>query len=342
MKLNVAFFAFFIMPLALNAQNKVSLKKDSKLPIINVTINNKPFTSFFFPDTLDKPVLYPISAPDGNIITRGFPLMPKLGDATDHPHHIGLWMNYENVNGLDFWNNSFAIPADKKTMYGSIKMSGQPTYKSGKEGSLNYQANWVNSKNEILLNEATSFVFTEQLNTWIIDRTTTLTAQQLVKFTDAKDGFLGLRVAHELQLPTKETKKFTDANGIVTTIVSSKDSIANGNYLNSNGIQGEDVWSKKANWCLLYGKMGNDTVSIAIIDHPSNIGYPSNWHARGYGLFSINPLGEKIFTNGKAERNLSLEKGKSVTFKYRIVIASNKKRLTNEVIEQLHTRFSKL
>jgi len=221
-------------------------------------------------------------------------------------------------------------------------MSGQPTYKSGKEGSLNYQANWVNSKNEILLNEATSFVFTEQLNTWIIDRTTTLTAQQLVKFTDAKDGFLGLRVAHELQLPTKETKKFTDANGIVTTIVSSKDSIANGNYLNSNGIQGEDVWSKKANWCLLYGKMGNDTVSIAIIDHPSNIGYPSNWHARGYGLFSINPLGEKIFTNGKAERNLSLEKGKSVTFKYRIVIASNKKRLTNEVIEQLHTRFSKL
>jgi hypothetical protein len=342
MKLNVTVLAFFMMPLVLNAQNKVSLKKDSKLPIINVTINNKPFTAFFFPDTLDKPVLYPISAPDGNMITRGFPLMPKLGDATDHPHHIGLWLNYENVNGLDFWNNSFAIPADKKALYGSIKMTGQPTYKSGNEGSLSYQANWVNSKSEVLLNETTNFVFTEQLNTWIIDRTTTLTAQQLVKFTDAKDGFLGLRVAHELQLPTKETKKFTDANGIVTTIVSSKDSIANGNYLNSNGIQGEDVWSKKATWCLLYGKMGGDTVSIAIIDHPSNIGYPSNWHARGYGLFSINPLGEKIFTNGKAERNLTLEKGKSVTFKYRIVIASNKKRLTNEVIEQLHTRFSKL
>ena len=93
---------------------------------------------------------------------------------------------------------------------------------------------------------------------------------------------------------------------------------------------------------MLYGKMGTDTISIAIIDHPSNIGYPSNWHARGYGLFSINPLGEKIFTNGKVERNFTLEKGKSVTFKYRIVIASDKKRLTNDVIEQLHTRFSKL
>jgi hypothetical protein len=94
----------------------------------------------------------------------GFPLMPKLGDATDHPHHIGLWLNYENVNGLDFWNNSFAIPADKKALYGSIKMTGQPTYKSGNEGSLSYQANWVNSKSEVLLNETTNEVI-EQLHT---------------------------------------------------------------------------------------------------------------------------------------------------------------------------------
>ena len=342
MKLNVTILALLMMPFAINAQNKVTLKKDTKLPIINVAINNKPFTSFFFPDTLDKPVLYPISAPDGNVITRGFPLQPKADDATDHPHHIGLWLNYENVNGLDFWNNSFAIPLDKKSAYGSIKMEGQPAFKSGKEGSLSYKANWVNSKSEILLNESTDFVFSEQLNTWIIDRTTTLTAQQFVKFTDAKDGLLGLRVAHELQLPSKETKKYTDANGIVTTVVANKDAIANGNYINSNAIEGDDVWSKKANWCMLYGKMGTDTVSIAIIDHPNNIGYPSNWHARGYGLFAVNPLGEKIFTNGKAERNLSLEKGKSITFKYRIVIASNKKRLTKEIIEQLQAKFSKL
>lgn len=340
MKLKAALLSLLILPAVIQAQNKVTLKKDKNAPIVNVTINNKPFTSFFFPDTLDKPVLYPISAPDGNVITRGFPLQPKLGDATDHPHHIGLWLNYENVNGLDFWNNSFAIPADKKSAYGSIKMTGQPQFKSGNQGSLSYTANWVNSKSEVLLNESTSFVFSEQSNTWIIDRTTTLTAQQLVKFTDAKDGLLGLRVAHELQLPTKETKKFTDAKGIVTTIVSTKDSIANGNYLNSTGIQGEDVWSKKATWCMLYGKMGNDTVSIAIIDHSKNVGYPSNWHARGYGLFSINPLGEKIFTNGKAERNLTLEKGQSFTLKYRIVIASNKKRLTNEVIEKLQQAFN--
>ncbi len=328
-----------ILPLFASAQNKVELKKDKNSPNINVTINKKTFTSFFFPDTLDKPVLYPISAPDGNLITRGFPLAPKEGDATDHPHHIGLWLNYENVNGLDFWNNSFAIPKEKKSQYGSIKMTTAPSFKSGNEGSLSYGANWVNSSNEVLLNENTSFTFSEQSHVWIIDRTTTLTAQREVKFTDAKDGFLGLRVAHELQLPTKETKKYTDDKGIVTTIVANKDAVANGNYINSNGIQGEDVWSKKAPWCMLYGKMGMDTISIAILDHPKNIGYPTNWHARGYGLFAANPLGEKIFTNGKAERNLVLQKGASVTFKYRILIAADKTQLSTKVIEQLQKSF---
>ena len=58
--------------------------------------------------------------------------------------------------------------------------------------------------------------------------------------------------------------------------------------------------AQEAGWCKVYGKMGNDSISIAIIDHPENPNYPTFWHARGYGLFAANPLGEKIFTNGKA------------------------------------------
>jgi hypothetical protein len=59
-----------------------------------------------------------------------------------------------------------------------------------------------------------------------------------------------------------------------------------------------------------FGKMGADSVSIAIIDHPQNPNYPTFWHARGYGLFAANPLGEKIFTNGKSAKNLHLKKGR--------------------------------
>ncbi len=324
------------------AQKKlVQLIKDKNDPVVKVFIHQKHFTDFFFPDTLEKPVLYPIYASNGFAVTRGYPLQPKVDDPTDHPHHIGLWFNYENVNGLDFWNNSFAIPADKKSLYGKIKFKAITKLKSGNKGELSYVADWINQNQEVLLNERTDFIFSEADNCWIIDRTTILTAQSLVKFTDAKDGLLGLRVAHELQIPAKETRKYVDDKGNVTTIVALKDSIANGNYINSNGIQGDAVWSTKANWCMLYGKIGNDTVSIVMIDHPKNIGYPTNWHARGYGLFAANPLGEKIFTNGKAERNLTLQKNESVTFKYRIVIASDKKRLDKSTIELLEKNFSK-
>ena len=42
--------------------------------------------------------------------------------------------------------------------------------------------------------------------------------------------------------------------------------------------------------------------------------------SRVYGLLSANPLGEKIFTKGKTEKKLTLKKGGSVTFRYRIII----------------------
>jgi len=124
-----------------------------------ITIDNKLFTEFIYPDSLEKPVLYPIYAADGEIITRGFPISPRPNEPTDHPHHIGLWMNYENVNGLDFWNNSYAIPAEKKSSYGWIKTNKIIETKSGREGVLKYNAEWKDIKGNILLSETTGFIF---------------------------------------------------------------------------------------------------------------------------------------------------------------------------------------
>lgn len=309
---------------------------------ILITINNKPFTSFNYPDSLAKPFLYPIYAPDGEIITRGFPLASRANEPVDHPHHIGLWLNYENVNGLDFWNNSYAIPADKKSRYGSINNTEVVSMKSGNEGSLTYTANWQDIHKNTLLKESTTFIFRVAGNSYVIDRITMLTAATDITMPDIKDGFLGLRVAHEFEIPSKEDKEFTDANGIITVVKAADDKLPSGNYITSQGKEGDAAWGTRADWCMLYGKKGNDTISIGIIDHPKNLGYPTYWHARGYGLFAANPLGQKIFSNGKEALNFSLKKDESVRFRFRVVINAAKERLTNEEIDKLAKIFAGL
>ena len=316
----------------------VSSVKEHK---VDVFVGGKLFTSFLYPDSLEKPVLYPLYAANGTVVTRGFPLDPKSGDPTDHPHHIGLWFNFENLNGLDFWNNSYAIAKDKKNLYGWIRTDHILKATGGNIGVLAYHANWTNQQKEVILEETTRFEFSGKGNQRIIDRVTTLKANVDAVFNDAKDGMLGLRLAHELQMPTTEDQKFTDDKGNVTIVKGGTDKVASGNYLTSAGKTGNDAWSTRGVWCKVFGKMGADSVSIAIIDHPKNPNYPTFWHARGYGLFAANPLGEKIFTNGKSEKMLTLKKGESVTFRYRVVINNGSQTTSTAQVNTLAGSFAK-
>ena len=327
-----------------NAKNPRTMivKNSSTAQKIDISINGKLFTSFCYPDSLEKPFLYPIYAANDSAITRGFPLNPRANDPTDHPHHIGLWFNYESVNGLDFWNNSYAIESDKKKNYGWIRTKKIIRAESGKQAIVSYFADWTNQQKKVLLEEATDLKFSHIGTSRVIERITKLTAKEEVSFNDVKDGMLGLRVAHALELPIWENKKYTDASGIVTNVKANKDSTVTGNYLTSEGKQGDAAWGTRGNWCMLYGKLGADSVSIIIIDHPQNPGYPTYWHARNYGLFAANPLGQKVFSNGKTVLNYKLLKGESVVFRYQILIASGMHRMDNSTIEKLAKEFSKV
>ncbi len=306
---------------------------------IDVYVGSSLFTSFLYPDSLEKPVLFPVNDAGQVPVTRGFPLDPRPGEPTDHPHHTGLWLSYENVNGLDFWNNSYAIPAEKKSLYGWIKTDRILESTSGIKGILRYHANWTNQQGDILLEETTRYEFTGSGKERMIDRITELKADVDISLRDAKDGMLGLRLAHELQIPALHDQQFTDSKGNKTTV--KKDSASSGNYLTSEGKQGDSAWSTRAAWCKVYGKIGNDSVSITIFDHPRNPNYPTFWHARGYGLFAANPLGEKIFTSGKSELNLKLKKGATLIFRYRILIQNGDSTPTANYLNQVLNSFSK-
>ena len=319
---------------------KVTENKTDKS--VTVLIDGKPFTNLIFPDDLEKPVLYPINAASGAIVTRGFPIKSRDGERTDHPHHLGYWLNYESVNGLDFWNNSFAIPADRKHNFGWIRNVKVTNTKSGiKQGEISYSANWENQNRDVLLKEETKFIFSGTENARIIDRITTLTAQQdTVKFKDIKDGMLGIRLTKELEFPSNKVEEFTDSHGNITKVSASGNG-ASGNYLTSEGKTGIGVWATRGSWCILAGEKEGNPLSVAIIDHPKNPGYPTYWHAREYGLFAANPLGQEIFSKGKEKLNLHLKPGSSITFRFRMLITSNEI-VAPETLNKMSAEFGKL
>lgn len=314
------------------ADNSEDVSEDSKFMLVEnpaekkveVWVNSQLFTSYMYPDNIAKPVLYPLRTVSGKVLTRSYPLETIPGERVDHPHHIGAWMNYGDVNGLDFWNNSEAIAEDKKDEYGSIFHTKVKNVESGdEEGVLEVVCEWRAPDGTILLEENTSFVFSAEENSIIIDRTTTLKAlDKEVSFKDNKEGMFGIRVARALELPSDKPDIFLDAHGNPTETKVLDNTGVNGNYLSSEGVEGMEVWATRARWMELHSTIEDEKVALVIFDHPDNVGYPTYWHARGYGLFAANPLGQSIFSKGEKVLDFKLAPNEEVTFKYRILVHS--------------------
>ena len=304
----------------------VRLVRDDAKQRVEVFVDGQPFTAYIYPPTQKKPVLYPIRSAKGTVVTRGFPLEPRAGERVDHPHHIGLWFNYGDVNGTDFWNNSDAVKPEERPKFGTIVHKAVTAVRSGADkGELEVDMDWMlaDGKGPVVLKEHTVFVFRGAAGWRSVDRITRLQALDArVALTDNKEGVLGLRVARQLEIPSKGSGVFTDASGKATKVPEMDNTGVNGDYLTSEGKTGDAAWGTRGRWCILSARIGDEPVTIAILDHPSNPGYPTYWHARGYGLFAANPLGQKALSNGKDELNLALEPGKSVTFRHRILILS--------------------
>lgn len=298
---------------------------------VDVFFGTDLFTSYRYTDAYYKPVLYPLITASGKSLTRGFPIDPMPGERVDHPHHVGHWLNYGDVNGLDFWNHSDAIPAEKKDGYGTIFHKSVSLNEA--KAALSVVAEWKAPNGTVLIEEHTTFTFSELDNHRIIDRETTLHAQTDVSLADNKEGFVAVRVTRALEHPSKKPEIFTDANGIPSEVKVLNNDGVTGNYLSSNGITGEAVWGTRGEWMALNGTLDGEAVAITIYDHPNNLGYPTYWHARGYGLFAANPLGQKVFSKGANELNAAIAANESLTFKYRIVV-SNGAAIDNTAAEQ--------
>ena len=301
---------------------KVEFKNKDSEKKIEVLVDGKLFTAFIYPEDMEKQTLYPIISSSGKIITRGYPMQPRPFERTDHPHHVGLWFNFGDVNGLDFWNNSFAIKAEDKPKYGSVKFEKLVSM-NPKKGELVTSSRWVDIKDKSLLKEETKFIFAGEGNLRSIERQTKLTANEQVTFTENKEGLIGMRLDRAFEEPAAKPEKFLDARGNETEVPVLNNEGVNGVYRNAEGIKGGEVWSKRSKWVALRAEKEGEVITIVIIDNPGNPNFPAWSHARGYGLFATNNLGGRAFEKDAKPVKIVLKPGESISFRHKIIIGGD-------------------
>jgi len=309
---------------------------------VEVYVDTILFTAYRYESTLEKPLLFPVNAPDGNAVTRGYPLDPRRNERVDHPHQVGLWFNFGDVNGYDFWNNSSAVADERKGAYGRIVHRSVDMIQSqASTGILKVKQDWMapdNEKSEKLIEESVSFIFRVSDGIWIIDRITSLTATaDSVVFTDNKEGMLAIRVDRAFEHPSQSPVILTDASGKSSGEALVDNTGVTGWYTNSEGDEGQDVWGKNARWVRLSGTRAGSGYSLILMDHPGNVNYPSCWHAREYGLFSVNNLGRSVYNRKLDSFQMILRLGDTLTFRHRFAVSTGI--LPDEKVEALYLDF---
>jgi hypothetical protein len=217
------------------------------------------------------------------------------GESRDHLHHRGLWFSYDDVNGVKFWEND---PSYTKPNIGRIVVTRSQWKDGDKSGTLTATMEWRDPKtNKPLVIENRDMIFYQDPKLRTIDFHITLTAAQEVTFGDTKEGAFAIRL-HD---------NFTERKG--------------GKMVDADGRTGMiHVWGKRSKWVDYTAEIDGERLGVAIFDNPQNPHYPTYWHARDYGLFSLNPFGQNSFDENMAENKTKLATGQKMTFNWRVVI----------------------
>jgi predicted negative regulator of RcsB-dependent stress response len=243
---------------------------------IQVKIEDQVFTEWRHKDWV-APFLYPVIGPNGENVTRHYPMKDGIpGEDADHPWHRSLRFSHSDVNGFNFW---WAPGQERAGHTAEVKLEKIEAMRSGKTGEVVLWNQWLGN-GKLVLREKVRLSFEPLADREVLmDYDIELHAADTpVVFGDKRDGGLLVRVAGAM--------KVEDAKG----------NPGAGTIVNSRGDKNAAAWGKRAEWADYSGPdASGKTVGIAIFDHPSNLRFPTHWHARMYGLMTANRFGTDHF-----------------------------------------------
>lgn len=292
---------------------------------IEVTIDGKPFTAYYFSPVTAKPYLMPLRTASGVVVTRGFPVgndasagNPK--SSAFEPHQRPLYFAHGDIDGLDFWSEQvFARYYDghPHQAYGHMVLDKVDSASGGKDaGAVRATFHLEDPNNRVIADETQTFTFRGEGRLRIVDCEFVIEATHgPVVMGDTKEGTFGIRLAPELSEP-------------------------HDHMTNSLGAHGEEqIWGKPADWVNYSGAISSKEVGVAVFDHPKSFRHPTTWHARAYGLFAANPFGLREFTNDpNKDGSWTIPERKSLTFRYEVLIYDGD--LSASQIEEAYKKYA--
>jgi hypothetical protein len=258
------------------------------------------FTTYTTHSGPNKPFFYPILTPEGQPMTRRWPLEENTGESHDHIHHRGLWFTHSSVNGIDFWTEQGKVGKTINTGYERVQ-SG-PIY-----GGFRARTEWRAPDGKLVATDTRDVkIVPLPGGDRLLDFTITITpAGEPLTFGDNKDGMFGLRLPDSLA-PHPDTSAHIAA--------------PTGHILNAMGQTDGAAWGKPADWVDYWGPIGGKTYGVAMFDAPANLRHPETWHARDYALFTVNPFGLHDFHLGdKGAGDYIVPANGTLTFHYGVL-----------------------
>lgn len=288
---------------------------------IEVIVDGRPFTTYYFNPQVSKPYLMPLRTASGLIISRPFPVVNDVSHADSktpsfEPHQRPLYFAHGDIDGLNFWAEqafqSYYHGASKQA-YGLMHVE-----KVEQPGNGTIQATFaLDSPNKRVIGEEM-----QRLTFAGSDHARTIDCEFAIQAThgpitmgDTKEGTFAIRLGPELSAP-------------------------NGHMINSNGGVGEEqIWGKPADWVDYSGSIAGHTVGIVVFDSPKSFRHPTTWHARAYGLLAANPFGLREFTKDpQRDGSWTIPEGHSLEFRYRVVIYDGE--LSPERLNQMYREYA--
>ena len=246
---------------------------------IDITINGRFFTSYYFSENEKYPFFFPVNGPKtGSSMTS-----MRNGE---YPHHSSLFFGCDRVNGGNYWQEGLER--------GRIVSSGA----------------------RIAEQDSIHVTITDECTWKRPDAPAPIRDFRTITIKAPREGLYQIDFVISLEMIEDVTIEKTNHSLFSVRMDPDLSVKYGGVMVNAEGGSGEkETFGKSSPWMDYYGKRGDITEGLAILQHPQNLDYPAPWFTRDYGFFSPTTLywpADDKATYGP--------KGESVTLRYRVLV----------------------